>query len=215
MTEIPHLTVTRISDLSPLGDPEILLSDIGRQVTGLIALYNLAHPGEMVPKTPSEIYHQFLAGESLVMITPAAPYQVLFHGTLYPLSEKVMEFGSVITHPDFRGLGLGTLGSREMVAYTHRLNHASFCISTVKQELTAWVLQSASMLPVSFYNFPRLTSLTCTCDHASACQSRRQQIDSTPEKFSALLIRDRPPGKIPCTLMLSDVSLAIKHEQSG
>lgn len=204
-------TITHISDLEKYGRPEDTLSIIGEQVSAQIAGYNQTHPHEMLPKTDTEIQKQFLAGETLLVLTPPPQIKFLFHGTLYHLLNSdspyhVVEFGSVITHPDHRGQGLGTYGCREMIHHVKAMNHQTVCLSTIKREVTQYVLESAGMVAVSFFNFPGLTSLTCTCDEHLNCPHKRQPGQEINLK------RDHSPGKIPCTLMISDLTLAVAFE---
>lgn len=221
------VSVTSFSDLSFWDNPEAVLRGIGVQVSAQIDQYNLAHPGEMLPQNSEAVSAQFLSGKSYVVLTRDPDPLVLFHGTLYEnftkaeqdfLGFQVTEFGSVITNEEFRGMGLGSRCSRLAIDHVKARNHNTICLSTIKQELTARVLSQSGMTPVSFWELPYLSYLTCTCTNCSEshgfsrCQFRRPPILSTPINFDSMLNRDHPPQKTDCTLFVSDPQLAINFE---
>jgi len=215
--------VSSMDQLASLGEAGRLLSEIGTQVSSQIDQYNSGHPDEMLPKSPDEIMAQFADNRSFVILSAEKNARVLFHGTVYrnftPGQQdawgfQVVEFGSVITHPDFRSLGLGSYGCRSVVDHVKKENHNTICLSTVKQENTLRVMSRAGLSPVSYWKYPHLSFLTCTCDNCSerhgfsACPFRRTPKASTPPRLLQLMDKSTPLGKIPCTLMLSDLYLA-------
>jgi hypothetical protein len=221
------ISAINVADLARLGDPDRILAGIGMQVSSQIAQYNSGHPGEMLPKTPESIVDQFVSGRSFVILTSSENPSVLFHATIYQnfdereqeaLGFQVVELGSVITNPDFRGMGLGSRGCRKVVEHVRELNHNTICLSTVKQELTARVLSQAGMYPASFWEHPYLSCLTCTCTDCSesygftSCPFRRSISQSSPELLQILTDKSQPLEKIPCSLFISDPGLAAGFE---
>jgi hypothetical protein len=216
------------ADLGLLGNPEAVLTEIGEQTSHMISIYNAGHPFEMLPKSPGQIISQLKSGESVVIVSVNSPLTVLYHGTIYPnFSEKeadflgfqVVEAGSAITHSDYRnGYGLGTEGAKMRVSLAKRLHPQTICLSTNKQSLTTRVLEHAGMVPVSFWAYPYLSFLTCTCVNCSesagftSCIFRRPLLESSPQALLGILDRSQPTGKMPCTLVISSPDLAAAFE---
>lgn len=186
-----------------------LPSDTFDQISNLISEYNATHPGEMLPKTSEQLRKSYELGLSVILILPENPKLVIAHGALYPfglsyLTEEGMELyevGSLIVHPNFRHRRINglTIGEFILEILTKKLNDPA--IATVKRENTKRAFERIGFLPISFYNFPIITTLTCIC--------------STSEHFNQLNCRHRTavpgekideenpnePNKISCTLM--------------
>ncbi len=210
----------------------LLPRDLGRldldymavQISRQIAAYNSDHPYEMLPKTPDIITRQFLDGNSIIIAEPDST--VLYHGTYYPNFEndedqilrfQVVELGTAIAHPEFRnGYGLGVEGSVLRLKKARQTWRHVIALSTNKQVLTTHVLHRAGMQAASFWDYPYLSYLTCTCENSSeacgfeSCIFRRSPQESSRRSLD--LIYRSPLGKMPCTLVLSDLRAAREFE---
>jgi hypothetical protein len=232
--------VTCIEDLSQVGDPNTLLAQIGIQVSRQIADYNAAHAEtvefssdhqplvvtghEMLPKTPEEIIAQFRARRSQIILTPEG--KVIYHGTIYEnfspeiadyFGFQVVEFGTVITHPGFRGHGLGKLGVQKGLDCVAMENHNPISLSTIKRPDMASVFLRVGKRVIPFMDYPYLSYLTCTCENCSeshgfaSCPFRRPHDQSTTEILRTE-INQKPLNPLACTLMISDPNLASRFE---
>lgn len=203
---------------------------LSTQASNLITQYDRIRPHEMLRKPPGVLYDQFIAGDSIFIIHQnGGDPQVLFHATYYPsftprelaiLKYQVVEIGSVIAHPNYRGLGLGKKGSDRLVyLLTERWNGDVIWLATNKQiDAFKSLHHGAKLEGVDFYSHPCLSWLTCTCDNCSErvgfshCPFRRPADQATPEHFSALLQDPASAGSMECTLIISDSVKAAEFE---
>ena len=190
------------------------------QVSMMIAAYNSDHPFEMLPKDVDIVISQLTNGLSVMITTLEGnpTPKVLFHGSLYPnfengkevrLGTQVIELGSWIVHPDYRGKGLGTEGVKRLLEIGRNRWDPVLFLSTHKREVALKVSKSLGLDAADYKDFPYLTYLTCTCTNCSesfgyeSCVFRR--------KTSAIeVIGDG--GKIDCSLVISDLNLAQDFE---
>ena len=227
---LDHEKLERVHRARRLLSPKDLdcldLDHMAHQVSAQIAVYNADHPYEMLPKTPDTIRRQFLDGNSVIIAEEDST--VLYHGTYYPnfengedqiLDYQVVELGTAIAHPDFRnGYGLGVEGSTLRLEKAHSVWRHVIALSTNKQVLTTHVLHRAGMQAASFWDYPYLAYLTCTCENSSeacgfeSCIFRRSPEESSRRALN--LISKSPLGKMPCTLILSDLGAAGEFEQT-
>lgn len=216
-----------------LGMGEEHLKSVGIQVSEMISVYNASHPNEMLPKSPATVAEQIRSGRSVVVLhRENGDVEVMCHGTIYPAFEnreenvlgmQVVEIGSLIVKPDYQGHGLGSMGNLLLLKQISEQMPGSVALATIKQENTAWAFDNAGCLPVSYWEFPYLSYVACTCPHCSetvghmSCNYRRQPIDSTPENLRQIndrSDRSKKPAKIPCTLVVADVEKALKFEDA-
>lgn len=233
---------TVITEINQLAEDDSMAQSIAfglsHQVSEMIKEHNCKNPNEMLPKTPSQIMEQFRTGNSVFMVTydygngelSEGEPTVLYHGTTFPnfengeekiLGMQVVEFGSAIAHPEFRGYGLGTLGAdRRSYIAQEKWGPNVLCLSTNKQMITFLALRKGSgMVSASFWDLPYISYLTCTCENSSercgyqSCEYRRQPADSTSEKLITISEGESMFGKIPCTLVISDLQIARGFEE--
>jgi len=199
-------------------------------VSSMIAAYNFGHPHEMLPKSPDVIASQFIDGNSIMLVneTEDGRLSVICHGAMYPnfdrgedkiLGMQIVEMGSVIVHPAYRGQGIGSVGTKMLFDLAFKNWDKVLCLAKVKQVVTARVFDKAAISPVSFWEFPYLSYLTCTCEGSSercgfdSCCYRRTPEESSQSHFEKILNRDNPIGYMPCTLVVSDKDLAYRFEE--
>lgn len=209
------------------------------QVSQMVAQYVAGHENEMLLKDPNTVKEQFLRGDSVLMVKKDnTALQVVGHGTNYInfedgedliLGAQVTEVGTVIVRKDFRGLGCGKAGVKHLAGMALNGYQNVLRLATIKQAVTGRVFENAGIVPVSFYNYPYLSYLTCTCSNSSercghaSCQFRRTNDSVEAGDFDIMLDPVNNVGKIPCTLVLSDTELAgdferrcrALHEQMG
>lgn len=231
-----------VTDIDQLAEDVSMAESIAfamsRQVAEMINSHNRKNPNEMLPKTPNQIMEQFRTGNSVFMVTydygngnlSEGEPTVLYHGTTFPnfengeeniLGMQIVEFGSAIAHPEFRGYGLGTLGAdRRSYIAQEKWGPNVLCLSTNKQMITFLALKKGSgMVPASFWDLPYISYLTCTCENSSercgyeSCEYRRQPEDSTAEKLLTISEGNSMFSKIPCTLVISDTQMARRFEE--
>jgi hypothetical protein len=196
-------------------------NDLANQTSGMIAEYNSGHPHEMLSKPPEIVVKQFEKGLSVMMITPIneTREEVVFHGSLYPSFEdgeekilgcQVVECGSWIVNPKYRGHGLGTEGVGKLMDLGREIWSPVLFLATHKRMAALKVSRNLNLVDVQYHDFPYLSYLTCTCVNCSeahgftACGFRRktQEMEIIGED-----------GKIGCTLVVSDLNLANNFEQ--
>ena len=191
------------------------------QVSKMINQFNQIHPNEMLPKTPVVIRDQFLAGESVLMISLSD--EVLYHGSLYPLLSneeaqrlgmQVIEFGSWIVPEEYRGMGLGTEGCELLKDLAARNWRKYVGLATNKRMIAAMAgIGGGGMSAVNFADFPALSRLTCVCAslHDGKCSYRRKfQERIIFEDEGADLLHN---GGMACTLLVTDVDDAREFER--
>lgn len=223
------INLTNPSDLSQIGGKEDLVF-LSTQVSTMIANYNYKHPNEMLPKSPEAVLETFMSGNSVMIVGKyGGELTALWHGAYYPnfgdgeettLGIQVVEHGSQISHPDFRGgFGLGTRGNEVRYNVAQRRWPKVLGIATNKQIITPRVwAKKTPMRPANFWDYPYLTYLTCTCTNCSethgfnGCVYRRSLEMSDQPNFDAILDRSNPIGSMPCTLIVSDTELAHEFE---
>ncbi|MFC1649772.1 hypothetical protein ACFL2C_03630 [Patescibacteria group bacterium] len=231
------VAVSQRSHLEQNGHSEGLIWSLAAQVSRMISAYNSAHPGEMLPKAPRTIVEQFSQGMSFMLVSYDVSSgvddgpSVLYHGTMYPALDRnqhetigmqVVEFGTAIAHPRYRGCGLGTRGAYlRMYAAEEMWGEDMVALSTNKQIVTARVLdKGGEMEPVSFWDHPYLSYLTCSCTDSSeafghpSCGYRRNPDESEAVQLSSILDRSRPVGSMPCTLIVSNPEKARRFENN-
>lgn len=197
------------------------LSVMTRQVSDMIASYNKANSYEMLPKSAEVILRQFENNLSVMVTTiegNPAP-KVLYHGSLYPNFEngeekllgcQVAECGSWIVHPDFRGLGVGTLGTKALLDLGRSTWDSVLFLATHKRVSAMRVSEKLGLSSVDYRNFPYLSYLTCTCRNCS--ESFGFESCSFRKVTSSINVGEN--GKVDCTLVVSDPELAIKFENN-
>ena len=196
-------------------------NDLANQTSRMIAEYNSGHPHEMLPKPPEIVVAQFEKGLSVMMTTfiNETRQEVVFHGSLYPSFEngeekilgcQVVECGSWIVNPKYRGHGLGTEGIEKLMGLGKENWDPVLFMATHKRESAYHVSKKNGLVAVNYGDFPYLSYLTCTCVNCSeahgfpTCQFRRKTLEVE-------IIGD--DGKIGCTLVISDLNLANKFEE--
>jgi len=157
----------------------------------------------------------------------------LHHGSIYPLLEngeerltgiQVVEFGSAITHPDYRGeFSLGTTGVAariEMAAALETEDLSILGIATIKRLATGHIWRKLDVLPVSFWQHPYTSFLTNSCLNSSerfgneSCQYRRAEEESDPKALKDLFSEISSNDLIPCTLVATDSELIRNFEKN-
>ncbi|QQS38749.1 hypothetical protein IPM62_05180 [Candidatus Woesebacteria bacterium] len=226
-------TITGSGDLTMHRIPHDALMAMTAQVSDMIVGYNNVNPGEMLPKSPEALLDQFKAGETVMMITKDHPgasgeWTVLYHGTMYPalntrgvaeIGMQVVEFGSAITHPNYRGCSIGSLGGKQIKQKAGQMWGEMLGIATIKQAVTAWAFnKGAEMEPLNFSTHPYLSYLTCSCINCServglTCGYRRRHNQSDKEGLEHVLDRSQGPRRIPCTLIATNTIKAECFEE--
>lgn len=213
------VTITRPKDLV---DPGRIL-DLCEQVSDQINLYVSSHPDEMLKKTPETIYKQIEKGLSVMlvhqngghpkMISHATAYEALTEAQSEKLGCQIFEAGSVITHPDFQNQGLGKrVSSRLAYVIEDRCQNPIWLATNKQSRAFLAMTHGADMRGGDFFQFPYLTSLTCTCHNCSEnfghqCNYRRPSHLATPQIFNSIKV-DPKNGQMPCTLIVSDTEKA-------
>ena len=217
------------SDLNCYDFPDGCFNKICIQVSEMIDEYNASHPYEMLPKSPETIADQILKKRSVMIICGENEnFQVMCHGTIYPsfeeeeakiLGMQVVEIGTLIVHPDYRRRGMGSLGNLLLLELSERYSNC-VALATIKQRATALAFKNAGANPASFWKYPYLSYLTCTCSHCSEreghrrCEHRRLPSESTEIKLNEILDKSFFADKIPCTLIIADIARAQKFEET-
>ncbi|MBI2442917.1 MAG: hypothetical protein HYV40_03330 [Candidatus Levybacteria bacterium] len=217
-------TVSSIDQALQYGmTPEDVLR-VCQGVSQMIDDYNSDHPSEMLSKSPETLLKQLGQGLSCLIVSKMdEEYFPLYHGSIYPVFEEgeeqilgtqLVEFGSAITHPEFRrGYRLGSRGAQNRLRMIQSLGSEDVAvagITTVKRLLTGHLWGNLDVRPVSFWEYPYTAYLTNTCEKASerfgheSCGYRRGVDESTPDDLSALFIDPKDNPTIPCTLLATD-----------
>ncbi len=206
---------------------------LSEEVSHSIGEYNYDHNSEMLPKTPETIYNQLALGLSCMIIAEDdARWRFLHHGSVYPVFEKgeerilntqIVEFGSEITHRDFRkGFGLGTRGESVCVEIMNGLASPGievFGILTVKRLVTGHVWRKLGVNPISFWQHPYTSFLTNTCEGSSerygheSCQFRRSIEESRGQVLTNLFEETGNNPYLPCTLLATDRETVQRFEE--
>ena len=193
-----------------------------RQISEMIAQFNLTHSNEMLAKSPVVIRDQFLAGESVLIISSETD-EVLYHGSLYPLlgnegaqrlGMQVVEFGFWIVPERYRGQGLGTEGCRLLKELAAEKWGKYVGLATNKRVIAAMAaIGGGGMTAVNFVDFPTLSRLTCVCASLQdgKCPYRRGfQETIAIDAGSVDLLHN---GGMACTLLVTDVVIALEFER--
>ena len=115
------VVITSLEEAAVLGLGRTDIDRLCVEISDSIGEYNRGHVSEMLPKSSDVIFSQLRQGLScLIVARDENGWRFLHHGSIYPIFEhgeekllgtQVVEFGSAITHKDFRvGYGLGTKG---------------------------------------------------------------------------------------------------------
>jgi len=222
------LALSSIEQWYELGLTDEQLDGACHTVSDMVRVYVTGHNGEMLLKDSGQIKRQFLSGDSVMLVDHRGHgISVIGHGTNYInfesgedklLGMQVTEIGTVIVDEKYRGRGFGKLGVKHLAEMALNGYGNVLRLATVKQAVTARVFKDAGIIPVSFYTYPYLSYLTCTCENSSercgfaSCGHRRPAESSGEEHFAEALSPLKHLGKIPCTLVLSDLELAERFE---
>jgi len=222
-------TIHTSEDADRLGLSADNLWSIFEQVSETIHHFNQEYPGDMLEKSPEEIYQAFEAGESTIIYAKDDNENMVFlyHGAVYPLlsssenrniSWNVFELGSAIAPKAMRNMGLGTLGVYARADKVNQSGENSVALTTIKHSRTAHVWGKVGARPVSWHTHPYLATLTDVCsginpvETGSACEYRRSSEDSTYKDFERL-ITDKSGGHTSCTLLVLDKDKASQYER--
>jgi hypothetical protein len=199
----------------------LVVETMAIDVSHMVNDYVTDHPSEMLKKEPDVIVDQLSNGLSVIITSfEGNPRpKVLFHASLYPnfnsdeelfLGCQVAESGTWITHPDYRGQGIGTQGVEKLVELGKNRWNPLLIISTHKRMPAFKVSTKLGFEDVAYKDFPYTSFLTCTCENCSEragfqnCIFRR--------KTSELVVGAN--GEIECTLVVSDSDLAMRFEEN-
>lgn len=230
--ELPFDGVVNVTNIETLDILGVSPDSVALQVSKMIDMYRSEHGPEMLAKSPEAILSQISAGHSVILMgVNGHEPTVLYHGTVYPNFEngeqvfigQVVEFGTAITHQDYRGgYGFGTLGARLRLEHTESLwGDQVVALSTNKQALTTRVLGGgAGFVPVDYHDHPYLTYLTCTCSNCSevhghqSCGFRRTQAQSAGSQLIQITDKTQVDGHMPCTLVVHSKENAARFEEN-
>jgi hypothetical protein len=183
---------------------------------------------EMLLKSPDVIFNQLNGGLSCMIVAYNSAdkrWDFLHHSSIYPVFEEgeekklgfqIVEFGSAITHEDFRGCGLGKKGISTRLEMMRRFASNGvevFGISTVKRIATGHAWGKFDVNPVSFWDNPYTSFLTDSCKGSSerfgypSCSYRRSPDQSTSDVLESIFLNVNGNNYIPCTLLVTDHNL--------
>ncbi len=214
--------------------------ELATQVSENISNHNAKHAQEMLPKSPQDILNSIQDGTSTFIYSKDQNDELIFlyHGAIYPLFSdqqvqtfkwQVYELGTAITHPQFRGMGIGTKGAQARIEKMHQMfpdnSINTLGISTVKRQYTKKALENAGMHQAEWVTNPHIAATTCVCEGLTpiqtgvGCSYRRppQPTLISPDHIQIQVSPDSQRAsnnqEIPCTLMVSGLDKAAQFEQ--